>query len=271
MCTGIEVGLIAAAATAAGTATDAYAQNQQLSKQNDIAAAGIIKQGELQKQGESDVSSLTNSVANSNAATQAKTAQQLKSYTTALGQSNLISNSAEPNVPGASKAYADEQKVAGGDAKNYVNAIAQSAATTQGTQLERVDEGQQEAATAGKLGVLSGTSNEQNYLTKLQIQATQQNPWLTSLGTLLKGVGAGLSIYSGAAGLAGGAADLGADVDNTTAALGSNSSIASATAASNPFTGGTGAMISSQGPFTGATSIYGAGNDGSNGISGVFQ
>jgi hypothetical protein len=223
MCTGLEVAGISAALSAAGSASQGYAQSQALSKQNDIAAAGIIKQGELQKQAENDVSQVTNkTVAQSNADTAAQTAKQLAAYHAALQQSSGISNSASQDVPGASKAYKAAQTQASGSAANYVNALADSAATTEGTQLERVNEGQQIAGTAGQLGLLNQQSNEQSYLTKLQINATKANPWLVGFGQLAQGLGA---VGGGLAGsMAGDAASVAA---RSAAAVGIGGSIAS--------------------------------------------
>jgi hypothetical protein len=198
----IGAGLIA---SGTGTALNAYAQNQALKQQDNIAAQGIIKQAQLQKTGSNDVAALTNQVAQSNAKTQAASSAQLKAYQDALQQGAGISSSASPNVPGASKAYKAEQGVAGNTASNYVNAIANSAATTEGTQLERVNEGEQMGATATNLGQLQGQSNEQNYLTKLGIQSTQANPWLEGLGTLLQAGGAAYGATAGLGGVAGSA------------------------------------------------------------------
>lgn len=183
------------AATVAGQLVGAYAQNQVLKKQNDAAAAGIIAQGNLQKNAESQVSGTTKTIANETP--QATSAAQLASFQKALAQETPNSNAADPSVPGASKAFKAEQGVATGDASKYVNAIAGSAATTEGTQLERVQEGQQLGNQASSLGLLSQQSNEQSYLTKLQIQSQQANPWLTALSTGLKAYGAIGSMGSG--------------------------------------------------------------------------
>jgi hypothetical protein len=200
MCTGVEIAALAA--TAAGTATSAIATNQQLNKQNDIAAQSIIDQGSLKKQGINDVNQTVNTLANSNAATEAKTNQQLNAYRSALLQAQPLSASASPAVPGASKAYGAAQTASSGSAADYVNKIASSAATTQGTQLERVSEGESMANTATQLGVLGQQSAEQSYLSKLKISTTQANPWVKGLGMLLQGAGMGLGLAGAAAGTA---------------------------------------------------------------------
>ena len=203
MCTGLEVAAVAAAVAGAGTT--AYAQHQALQQQDQIAAQGILEQGKLQKQGETDVNNTTQTLAQSNAKVQQQSDSQLAAYRAALQQSQGISQSASPDVPGASKAYKAEQTSADTGASKYVDAIAQSGATTQGTQLERIGEGQAQAETATKLGDLTRQSNEQSYVTKLQIQATQANPWLMALGTTLSAAGAVMGAGAGVA-AAGGAA-----------------------------------------------------------------
>lgn len=193
MCYGTESLYIGAALAAAGAATSSYAQSQQLKKQDQIAAQGIIKQQQFQRQGGADVASTIGEVAKSNAKTQATSADQLAQYRAALQQGSGISSSASPNVPGAGKAYKGAQAVAGAGAKDYTDAIASSAATTQGTQLERVGENEAMADTATKLGMLNDQAKNQNYLTKLQVQSTQANPWLTGLGSLMSAAGTGVA------------------------------------------------------------------------------
>lgn len=246
MCTGLEIAALAA--TAAGTATDAYAQHVALVNQDKIAAQGIITQGALQKQGEGDVTSLTGQLAKSNATTLAKSAGQLSDYQNALKQSSLITNSADPNVPGADKAYKSEQAKASGGAQDYVNAIAGSAATTQGTDLERVGENEKIGDTAGQLGLLNTQASEQNYLTKLKIQAVQPNPWLEGLGQVLKGAGAVMSFgAAGAAGAAAGAAGAGAGTGIGATALSGSAGLATgATAAGGNIWGQAASTASSE-------------------------
>lgn len=243
MCYGAESVWISAALAAAGAATTSYANNQKLKAQDQIAAEGIIKQGQLQKQGENAASTQIGQLAKSNAATQKTSADQLAAYKAALQQGSAVSSSASPNVPGSSKSYKAATSAAGAGASDYVNKIANSAATTEGTQLERVGEGNQMGATATKLGLLNGQANEQNYLTKLKVQSTQANPWLSGLGTLLSVGGAAYGVGAGFAG-AGGAATIGADE------LEAGAAAASAPAAANTISG-----IASAG--RGAAGIFG--------------
>lgn len=220
MCYGAETAWISAALAAAGAATSGYAQSQQLKKQDEVAAQGIIKQGQIGQQANAEVGKNIKSVAQSNQDAQAKSAQQLAQFRSALQQGQGISSSAAPGVPGASKAYSAEQNRAGSSANDYVSALANSAATTQGTQLERVGESEQLGDTASKLGLLSGQSQQEQALTKLKVQSTQANPWLKSLGLLLSAAGAagGLSSAAGAGTGAASAATGAAGTAGTTAA-----------------------------------------------------
>jgi hypothetical protein len=210
MCYGAESLYIGAALAAAGAATSGYAQSQQLKKQDSIAAQGIVKQGQLNNQANNDVKQNVATVAQSNAKTQAASAAQLASYQKALQAGTAQTSAADPNIAGSSKAYKAEQTQSKASAQDYVNAIANSAATTNGTQLERVGENQDMGQTAQNLSDLTRQSNEQSYVTKLQIQATKANPWLSGLGTALStagsvtGIGAGINA-AGAAQRAGAA------------------------------------------------------------------
>jgi hypothetical protein len=222
MCYGTETIYIGAALAAAGAATSSYAQNQQLKSQDKIAAEGIIKQGQLQKQGQADVSTQIGSLAKSNAASLKTSNDQLAQYRAALQQGSGISSSASPGVGGSNKAYKTAQTAAGTSASDYVGKIADSAATTQGTQLERVGEGEQMGDTAGKLGLLSGQASEQNYLTKLKVQSTQENPWLSGLGMALSAAGGASGGWGAGIAAAGGAANAATKAKNNAAFSGTN-------------------------------------------------
>lgn len=189
MCYGTESLYIGAALAAAGAATSGYAQSQQLKKQDSIAAAGIVKQGQINNQAENDVKQNVVSASQSNAKTQAASAAQLASYQKALEAGNAQTGAADPNVPGASKAFGAEQAKSKASASDYVDAIANSAATTNGTQLERVGENQEMGQTAQNLNDLGRQSQEQSYVTKLQVAATKANPWISGLGTALSAAG----------------------------------------------------------------------------------
>jgi hypothetical protein len=205
--TGNPLAIGALVASLAGTATQAYAQHQQLVKQDQITAQGIVQQGDIQKKAEGDVSNTVKTLNQSTADVNAKSAQQLGAYTNALKQASPIAKSDNPNVPGASSAFKAASASAQTSANDYTGAIAKSAATTQGTQLERVGEGQTIASTASDLGVLSNQSAESNYVTQLKVRATQQNPWLQAVSALAKGASIGMGAAAGA-GFGGGSSTL---------------------------------------------------------------
>ena len=203
---------------AAGSAVGGLAQKGLLNQQNQSALQGINAQGVLQRQGNADVTGLTNTIANSNQNTQNAIQGQLGSYNAALAKMSPQTQAAQPSVAGASGAFEADRARAGGSAQDYVNAIKNSAATTQGTQLERVGEGQQMAGTASNLGLLNTQSQQQNYLTQLQIRAAQANPWLTALSSVMKGAGAAMG--GGAGSMIGVGADVGNAINAQTSAFG---------------------------------------------------
>lgn len=199
MCTGLEVAGIAAALSAAGAGAGAYAQNQQLRSQDRAAAAGIRANEALQRQGEANVNQTVQklSASQSQANTQAASAKQLAAYRAALQAGTSAPGGTQAPVAGASKAYAARAAQSGQSANDFVSALAQSGATTEGTQLERVGEGQTIADTAGKLGLLANKAGGQDYLTQLKIRSTQANPWIEAAGMLLQGAGSGAATYAG--------------------------------------------------------------------------
>lgn len=210
MCTGLEIAALAA--SAAGSAASSYAQNQQLKQQDSATAAGLIQQGQLRKQGSMQAADTVNKIAASNADTQATSAKQLAAYRSTLQSGAQNSAGASPAVPGASKAFQAAQTGATNNASGYVDSMAQDAATTEGTGLERVGEGETLADSAGKIGQLNAQSAQQADLTKLKVAGIQANPWITGLGMLLKGAGAGMGAAAGygAAGAASGGTGAGA-------------------------------------------------------------
>ena len=205
---------------AAGSAVGGLAQKGLLNQQNQSALQGINAQGVLQRQGNADVTGLTNTIANSNQNTQNAIQGQLGSYNAALAKMSPQTQAAQPSVAGASGAFKADRARAGGSAQDYVNAIKNSAATTQGTQLERVGEGQQMAGTASNLGLLNTQSQQQNYLTQLQIRAAQANPWLTALSSVMKGAGAAMGLGGGADSTISVDADVGDAINAQTSAFG---------------------------------------------------
>lgn len=188
----------AALLSAAGEATNSYAQNQNLKQQQNQTIAQINEQKDLQQQAEARVKNTVQTVkqANPNAAQD----QQLEAYKKALTQQaqNVTSPTGMgASVPGGSKRYAQAEQAAQSNVNNYANTQATNAAATAGAQLQRLGEGQSIASTASDLGMLQDTSQNQQGILKTQLAGDQADPWLTALSGALQGAGNGLGTYAG--------------------------------------------------------------------------
>lgn len=178
-----------------GSQMGQVAQQDALNKQNSIAAQNILQQGQLNKQAEGDVGTTIKQIAAANPTSQ--TAKVSEAEDQALAAGAQASAAAQPNTPGASKEFKAAQAGATNTAQDYIGNIKQGIAGTQAPALQRIGESQQIAGTAANLGLLGQQSQRENYVSNVQEQSVQQNPWLTDVGTLMQGVGAGMGAYQG--------------------------------------------------------------------------
>lgn len=183
-----------------GSQVGQYAQQQALNKQDKITAANILEQGNLNKQAEGDVSSTVKKIAASDPA--AAKAKMLGAENQALELGAQTSGSAQPNVPGASKAYKAAVGGANASAGDYINNLKQGIAGTNAPTMQRIGESQDIASTASNLGLLGQQSSRENYASQVAEQGVRQNPWLQDLGMTMQAAG---TIMGGYQGLTGGA------------------------------------------------------------------
>lgn len=198
---------IGAGTAAAGAGVSAYANNQQLRKQDATAAQGIIKQNALRGQAGAVVDKTIQERATNNAANLEANKNTLnQQYAAALQRANPVQSGAVSSTPGAGKRYAADVLASRGDIGKYGTDLASRTAaidapvlTNQQTQLAMGD-------TATKLGLIHDTSANQGALTDLQVKAIQANPWLLAGGAALQGAGeayAGSGTLNGKAKVAG--------------------------------------------------------------------
>lgn len=193
-----ELALAAGAATAAGAGVNAYSANQQMRKQDSIAAQGIRNQSNLQAQAQAGVQKTIQKVGTDNAANeQANQQKQQAQYIDALRRAAPVQGAAQTDAPGASSRYAKGVVDAKAANNTFGGTQANLMSRTDAPQLTQIQDQQSIGDEASRLGLLNDTSNADNNLTKLQVQGVQQNPWLTAAGAVLQGVGSGASTYAG--------------------------------------------------------------------------
>ena len=202
MCTGAELALVAGAATAAGSGASMYANNQALKQQDEIAAQGIARQAALQRQANQTVQqTVQKAAADEGQNLEQNRMLQQQQYAAALQRAAPVQQNSLQDVAGASKRYAQGVVDARAANANYGNTAANLMARTDAPQLTQLGQQLTLGDAATKLGMLNDTSGNLANLTKLQANAVQPNPWLMAASGILKGVGAGASVYgAGAAG-----------------------------------------------------------------------
>jgi hypothetical protein len=187
---------ISAGLAAAGAGTEAYANHQALTKQDQVAAAGIQAQQRLKQQAQQTIAPTIKSAQNNQQNVQANQTSLDSQYAAALNRASPVQSTVGA-LPGASKAYA--QSVADAQAQNrtfgtnYANLTAAAGApvlTNQQTQ-------EQLGGAATQLGGIQQQSANQNQLTQMQVQAITANPWLLALGSALGGASKGYGSYAG--------------------------------------------------------------------------
>jgi hypothetical protein len=181
-------------AMAAMSSAASYAsQASQQSSQDNLAAQGIMRQGQLNSQANQKVSDLTAKIAGSNP--QAAIDAQKASYMKAL--QSVAPAQAAPGLPGASKKYQAAEGIAGSNVQNYGDTQAGLMARTDAPTIQRLGDQVQIGDTAGGLGLLQNTSANQNAVTQMGIKSVAPNPWLQAVSGL---AGAAGNAYSKKAG-----------------------------------------------------------------------
>ena len=206
---------IGAGVAAAGAGVDAYAQHQALNKQDQAAAAGIMRQNLLRNQAQADVAQNIKQAQQNPQNIAKNQAAEQATYASALQKAAPVQGAALTSQPGASAKYADAVMKARGDVADYGTGLAQRTAAIDAPQITNLQTQLGLGDTATKLGALSDTSGNLNNLTEMQVKAITANPWLLAAGKTLQGAGtayAGSGYYAGAgggSGLGGGSASVG--------------------------------------------------------------
>jgi hypothetical protein len=183
---------VGAGTAAVGAGLSAYANNQALKRQDAIAAQGIIRQGALRAQAQQDVSkTITDTATNNQANIDRNRMTQQQEYAAALQRAAPVQSGSIVAQPGASKRYAADVMSARGDVAKFGSDLGASTAAIDAPQITALQTQEKLGDTATKLGLLNDTSNSQNKLTELQVNAVKANPWITAAGQALEGAGSG--------------------------------------------------------------------------------
>lgn len=183
---------VAAGTAIVGTGTEMYANNQKLKKQDNIAAAGIMRQRELQSQANSSVQqSIQKNATDNQQNINKNTANEQAQYAAALQRATPTSNAALSDAPGGSAKYASAVAKARSGVADYGSNLAATTAATDAPLLTQEQTQLGLGDTATKLGLVNDTSNRQATLTGDAVNAVQANPWLIGAGNVIAGAGQG--------------------------------------------------------------------------------
>lgn len=186
MCTGAEVAPLIAAAV--GTGTSLYAQQDALRRQDRQAAAGIMRNAEIQNRAGARVNQEIQSVSASNPEAERKAAND--DFITALQKANLSNGGPSlSGVGGASSRYAEDVGAARTAAGAESRTLAGNLARVDAPQYQRLREGQGAAATASDLGLLEREAGGNDFLTQLRVANQRVNPWVSGAGQGLSAFG----------------------------------------------------------------------------------
>lgn len=181
---------IATGVAVVGSGIKMYASNQQLRKQDDLAAAGIRRQGMLRDQANADVSkTITDRAVNNDANLAANRTAEQQAYGAALQRALPVQGGAVNPVPGSSKRYAADVLASRADVGKFGQDLAGRTAAIDAPQLTNLQTQLAMGDTATKLGLLHDTSSNEENVNNMQVKAIQANPWLMTAGELMQAGG----------------------------------------------------------------------------------
>ncbi len=187
---------ISAGLAAAGAGTEAYANNQAAKQQDQIAAQGILKQAALKQQANADVSKNIQTASKNQTNVDTNQSALQEQYDAALNRGAPV-QATQGAMPGGSKRFAADTTAALANNANYGRTIAGTAAAVGAPQLTNMETQAGLGSTATSLAGLNDTSNQQNALTQMQVNAVTANPWLLATGAALQGASKGYGAKAG--------------------------------------------------------------------------
>lgn len=189
MCTGAE--LIPLLIAGAGTAVSVGAQQSAARKQDREAAAGILRQAQLNREAGAKVSKTLDQLEQSNP--QEDIAKRQASYMDALRRAQPSTNKALPDAVGGSDRFAEDVSAARGANAAEAGTTAGLMARIDAPTIQRTREGQLANDTLSQLSLLDDRSRQADYLTRLRVSMQKPNPWAIGAGQALNGYGSTLA------------------------------------------------------------------------------
>ena len=194
MCTGAEAGLILAAAGAATNTANNYAAAR---KQDRIAAQGIRRQSDLQREASRRAGQHLEEFSGSTPA--GEQSQSLEGFMNALRQSRQSTEGDLPAVGAANPRFAEDVSAGRQRVGEQASERAGRLSRIDAPMYQRQREGSQFLRTSADVGELGRQSSAQDFLTRLRVSAAQPNPWVGAAGSLMQGIGGAMALAPPAA------------------------------------------------------------------------
>lgn len=181
--------------TAVAGASTAYNADRTAKKQDDAAAAGIMKQGAHQREADARVDSELQSLQGSTAEGERKAAND--QYMTQLQRTRAQAEGATPGVAGASDRYGADVVNANAAAEASGAKVADLMARIAAPGMQRQREGQQFGRLGSDIGQIGRASAGDDFLTQLRVRGIRQNPWVNAGASALGGAASGMASSGG--------------------------------------------------------------------------
>lgn len=181
--------------TAAGAGMQAKAAHDLSSDQQRIAAEGILRQSQLNRDASTRVAQTTQQIASSDAS--AETAAKRETYLDALRKTLPARQGANPVNGAVSSRFAQDTADAQGESEAEAVQNAGLAAEIDAPALQRQREGVAVDNTGVDLNTLRSKAQGQDYLNKLRLALAKPNQGLMIGGQLLSGAGGAMAAGGG--------------------------------------------------------------------------
>jgi hypothetical protein len=208
---GTEAFWIPAVLAASGAGVDMYNTKKTADKRDDIALAGLKKQGAHQRDADARITQELNAMEASTPEDERKAS--LDQYLTQLRSAKASAHGAAGG-PGGSR-FKDDSRTAKAGIDNFGQRVAGTVSRIGAAGKQRQGERISAGRTAADVGLIGRNSSGDAAVNRMKMDAVQLNPWLQALGIALKAAGVGM----GAAGAAGGTGAGGAQFTGATRVL----------------------------------------------------
>jgi len=189
MCDPVTAGILL---TGAAGGAKVINTNQALKRQDRQAAAGIRRQGEKQREANTEVSKLIEEIGANRG--EAEKADALAAFQNILREGRDDTESSLPITGAASDRFVEDVGAAKRSVRGQGGEAAERLAVIDGILRQRVNEGQRVGRTESQLNKIRGDIAAEDFLTQLRVAAERPNVFIDALASVGQGVGSALAV-----------------------------------------------------------------------------